>query len=61
MTKKELEEKYGRVWTTEELRKEFEVTGFLAPFVSVIRKLDNVKGTMEFTHMPRFYFHFEEE
>ena len=45
-------------WNTEELSKEFEVIGFLAPFVVVKRKSDGAKGSMEFTHSPRFYFNF---
>ena len=46
-------------WDTEQLRDEFEVLGFAAPFVKVRRKSDNVEGTLEFTHSPRFYFNFE--
>ena len=49
---------YGRVWDTDELREEFEVTGFLAPFVVVRRKSDGKKGSLEFQHSPRFYFGF---
>ena len=45
-------------WTTDELRKEFDVIGFMAPFVVVQRKSDGVKGSMEFTHSPRVYFNF---
>lgn len=48
-------------WTTDELREEFEVLGFMAPFVVVRRLADNVKGSMEFTHNPRFYFNFTED
>lgn len=47
-------------WDTDQLREEFEVIGFLAPFVAVRRKSDGVKGSMEFTHSPRFYFNFVE-
>lgn len=50
-----------RRWTTEELQREFTVEGFLAPFVVVTRKADGVKGSMEFTHSPRFYFNFVED
>jgi hypothetical protein len=32
--------------------------GFMAAFVVVTRKADGVKGSMEFTHNPRFYFNF---
>ena len=45
-------------WDTDQLRDEFEVIGFLAPFVTVRRKSDGALGTMEFTHSPRFYFNF---
>ena len=43
-------------WTTEEPRTNFEVLSFLAPFVVVKRKVDGVKGTMQFNHSPRVYF-----
>jgi hypothetical protein len=54
-----LEARYGRVWSTEELTADYEVVGFLAPFVSVRRKADGVRGTLMFQHSPRFYFSFE--
>lgn len=59
--RKELEEKYGRMWDTDELTDEFVVEGFLAPFVTVRRKKDGASGSMQFTHMPRFYFGFKED
>lgn len=43
-------------WTTEELTRDFQVEGFLAPFVVVKRRSDGVKGSLEFTHSPRVYF-----
>ncbi len=39
-------------------REQYEAIGFLAPFVSVRRKVDGVNGVMEFTHSPRWYFNF---
>lgn len=45
----------GRRWT-DELRAEFEVLGFAAPFVVVRRRSDGQLGTLEFTHHPRVYF-----
>lgn len=48
----------GQTWNTEELQRDFTVTGFSAPFVVVVRKADGVKGTLEFTHSPRVYFDF---
>jgi hypothetical protein len=56
----ELEARYGRVWNTEELTRDFSVQGFLAPFVTVTRKADGKKGLMSFQHRPRYYFCFEE-
>ena len=44
------------VWTTDELREQFTVTAFLAPFVTVTRKADGQKGTLMFSGSPRFYF-----
>jgi hypothetical protein len=41
-----------------ELGRDFIVHGFMVPFVVVRRKSDGAKGSMEFTHSPRFYFNF---
>jgi hypothetical protein len=46
----------GQTWTTAELQREFEVTGFAAPFVVVKRRSDGAVGSLEFTHSPRVYF-----
>ena len=46
----------GQTWDTDELRRDFEVLSFAAPFVVVKRKSDGVKGSLEFTHSPRVYF-----
>lgn len=43
-------------WNTEQLRDDFEVLGFQAPYVVVVRKRDGVKGSLQFTHYPRLYF-----
>jgi hypothetical protein len=53
-----LEKKYGQVWDTQELQKDFEVTGFMAPFVAVKKKVGGVVGSLMFQHNPRFYFSF---
>lgn len=58
--RKRLEAKYGKVWSTNEMTAEFDCLGFMAPYIQVIRKIDNVKGTLTFQHMPRFYFDFRE-
>jgi hypothetical protein len=51
-----LEQEHGQVWDTDQLRNDFEVTGFMAPFVAVKRKSDGKKGSLMFQHSPRFYF-----
>jgi hypothetical protein len=53
-----LEAQYGQVWDTEQLGREFEVIGFMAPLVVVRRLADGVKGSLEFQHNPRLYFSF---
>lgn len=59
--RKRLEAKYGKVWDTQELQQDFSVQGFMAPFVVVKRKSDGKRGSLEFQHLPRFYFNFTEE
>jgi len=48
-------------WDSDQLRDEFEVIGFAAPFVVVTRKSDGKMGSLMFTHSPRFYFNFVED
>ncbi len=55
----ELEQRYGQVWTTAELARDFTIIGFMAPILAVQRKSDGVKGSLEFQHQPRFYFNFQ--
>ena len=54
-----LETEYGQIWSTDELSRDFEVLGFMAPLVVVRRKSDGRKGSLEFQHSPRFYFNFQ--
>jgi len=58
MNRKELESEYGRVWDTSELKEDFNVLGFLAPHIACVRKSDELTGSMQFQHQPRFYFSF---
>jgi hypothetical protein len=53
--------RYGRVWDTAELGREFEVVGFAAPFAVVRRKADDRLGSVLFQHWPRYYFSFVED
>jgi len=56
-----LKEIYGseNVWDTSELNQDFEILGFSAPFCVVRRRANEVKGSVEFQHRPRFYFNFK--
>ena len=54
----DLEARYGQVWDTEQLVKDFEGIGFLAPYVAVRRRVERRKGSLEFQASPRFYFSF---
>ena len=54
-----LEQRHGRIWDPRELAKDFIVQGYLAPLVVVRRKTDNLIGSLEFQHNPRYYFNWE--
>ncbi|MGO8930227.1 MAG: hypothetical protein ACLQU3_25440 [Limisphaerales bacterium] len=51
-----LQARYGQIWDTAQLAKDFDVLGFMAPYVVVQRRSDGRKGSLEFQHLPRFYF-----
>jgi hypothetical protein len=57
----ELEAKHGQVWDTDEMCRDFQALGFMAPFVVVRRRSDGVRGSLMFQHSPRFYFGFQPE
>ncbi len=59
-SRSELELVYDQVWSGEEMRNDFTVLGFGAPFIVVERKSDGKKGSLMFQHHPRFYFEFQE-
>lgn len=56
-----LEAKYGEVLTTTEMQEQYTVEGFLAPFVVCRRKSDSKRGTLMFSHSPRYYFGWQED
>jgi hypothetical protein len=60
MTYHDLVHHDGPTWDTEQLKADFEVIGYQAPFVVVRRRADGMRGTLEFTHRPRVYFGWEE-
>lgn len=57
-SREDLEAMYGRVWDTPQLWEDFEVIGFMAPFV-VVRRVGDVKGSLEFQHEPRYFFNWK--
>ena len=57
----DLKEAHGQVWDTAELSADYEVLGFAAPFVVVVRKSDGVRGSLQFQHSPRFYYAFRRD
>ena len=57
--REKLEDKYRKVWNTTELTDEFEVHGFLAPFVVVRQRATGKRGSLMFQHYPRFYFNWK--
>lgn len=56
-----LEEKYGEVMTTSMMQSLYDVEGFLAPFIVCRRKSDGKRGTLMFSHSPRYYFSWQED
>jgi hypothetical protein len=51
----------GQKWAPDELIRDFDVLGFAAPFVVVMRRSDKVIGSLEFTGSPRVYFAFRKD
>lgn len=56
-----LEEKYGEIMATSEMQERYTVEGFLAPFIVCRRKTDGKRGTLIFSHSPRYYFSWQED
>lgn len=54
-----LEAQHGQVWSTDQVREEFEILGFMAPYIVVRRRSDGVKESLEFQHNPRLYFNWQ--
>jgi hypothetical protein len=55
---KELVETFGRIWNTQQMQEDFEVLGFSLGYCVVRRRSDNQKGSLDFSHSPRFYYNF---
>jgi hypothetical protein len=54
-----LEAEHGQVWDTQQLGQDFDVQGFMAPYVVVRRRSDGQRGSLMFQHNPKYYFGFE--
>ncbi len=52
--------KYGEVLTSDEMQDRYTVEGFSHRFCVVVRKADGKRGSLDFTHLPRFYHSFVE-
>ena len=57
--KSTLEEKHGQVWNAAQLRKDFILRWLAFPIATVIRRIDNAEGTMEYQNIPRQYYNFK--
>lgn len=55
----ELEFLYGDVWDEDQFNAQFVVKDADAPYAHVVRKIDNIPGTLAFIEQPRFYFLFK--
>jgi hypothetical protein len=53
-----LEAQCGQVYDTDEFKRAFVLHGFAAPFVMVTEIKTGRRGSLEFQHMPRFYYNF---
>jgi len=58
--KAELVSRFGEVLTTAEMQQVYSVEGFGGGLCVVTRKSDGKSGSLDFTHMPRFYHGFQE-
>lgn len=50
--------KFGQTWDTAELQETYTVVGFCYGCAVVVRKSDGERGSLDFTHSPRFYHSF---
>jgi hypothetical protein len=57
ITRESLESKHGEIWDTTQLQQSFTVLGFMSPYCIVEK--NGTKGSVEFSHSPRFYFNFQ--
>lgn len=61
-SREELESLYGRVWSMQDVAKEFVITPIIGNTVVVRRKVDNAVGTLEYQEGPPcLYFDFKQQ
>ena len=61
-TREVIEAHFGQAWNTEELVRDFEPEGFMAPLVVVTRRADGARGSLFFQHgPPRLYWGWQED
>ncbi len=56
----ELTKRFGETWDTAQMQAAFDVMGFGGGYCVVTRKSDGKRGSLDFTHSPRFYHSFSE-
>lgn len=59
LTKEQFAEHGIEALTTEEVAREYEITGFAAPLVAARRRSTGERGSLYFQHHPRLYFAWE--
>lgn len=60
LTRFELERRYGQIWDTRQLARQFIVLAIISDQVVVRRKSDGVVGKLSLQNCPRYYYRFEE-
>ena len=56
-----LEQRHSEVLNTEQATEKYQFLSFSAPYVIAIEKTTGIKGSLAFTHMPRFYYNWTPE
>lgn len=57
-TREELERLHGRVWSQQEIAREFIIVSIVGLTVIVRRKADDVVGSLDYQNAPRLYYNF---
>lgn len=57
MSRSDLETQFGKVWTVQDVAREFVITSIIGHTVVVRRKQDNAVGTLEYQEGPPCLYH----